>query len=397
MTKSLLNWDRLITLSKDLKESTVPHELLHGVFDIVDSKRKASILEWIQKKLNIDNVQAEEWLADNFSEYYRTGKFDVKGIPTTFVWKVKQFFQQIKEYIDGTYANRKEIWKLFDDIIDWKIEWEYWVYSDPKFQSVWHWSPYEFEKFDSTHMGAGEWNQAHWWGHYVAKNKSTWEHYAEIRPQEYSYKWVKSSDMAKKIIDSKFDWVDYLEWNANAILNKMQDGMNFEEAKKQTIENYKDLRDLYEENEQYEDLKKINKEIDFLKNIKESDIAKEKRNLYEVEIPDPIKKDTPTWSNYWEENRKLTNDEFEKIISELYKQDEKAARIALEIYGAKEAFLADGRHIYNLLADAMSPKEASKFLESLWYDWIHYFWGRDWEAYVIFNDDALEITKHHKY
>jgi ABC-type transporter lipoprotein component MlaA len=74
----------------------------------------------------------------------------------------------------------------------------------------------------------------------------------------------------------------------------MQDGMSFQEAKKQTIDDYKGLRDLYEENEQYEDLNKINKEIDFLKKIKEIDISKEKRNLYEVEIPDPIKKDTPT-------------------------------------------------------------------------------------------------------
>ena len=42
-------------------------------------------------------------------------------------------------------------------------------------------------------------------------------------------------------------------------------------------------------------------------------------------------------------------------------------------------------------------KWASKFLESLWYDWIHYFWGRDWEAYVIFNDNGLEIKNHIRY
>jgi hypothetical protein len=53
---------------------------------------------------------------------------------------------------------------------------------------------------------------------------------------------------------------------------------------------------------------------------------------------------------------------------------------------------------YRALVDILwSDKAASKFLESLGYDGIHYFWGRDWEAYVIFNDDALEITKHHKY
>jgi hypothetical protein len=56
------------------------------------------------------------------------------------------------------------------------------------------------------------------------------------------------------------------------------------------------------------------------------------------------------------------------------------------------------RNIYTKISSILWwDKEASKFLESLWYDGIHYFWGTDWEAYVIFNDDALEITKHHKY
>jgi hypothetical protein len=44
-----------------------------------------------------------------------------------------------------------------------------------------------------------------------------------------------------------------------------------------------------------------------------------------------------------------------------------------------------------------SDKAASKALESIWYDGIHYFWWRDWEAYVIFNDDALKINRHEKY
>jgi hypothetical protein len=58
----------------------------------------------------------------------------------------------------------------------------------------------------------------------------------------------------------------------------------------------------------------------------------------------------------------------------------------------------DWKGLYNELQYLLGgDKEASKFLESLGYDWIHYFWGRDWEAWVIFNDDALEITKHHKY
>jgi hypothetical protein len=55
------------------------------------------------------------------------------------------------------------------------------------------------------------------------------------------------------------------------------------------------------------------------------------------------------------------------------------------------------KDLYDMLAYAKGDKEASNFLNDIWYDGIHYFGRQDWEAYVIFNDDALEITKHHKY
>ena len=67
------------------------------------------------------------------------------------------------------------------------------------------------------------------------------------------------------------------------------------------------------------------------------------------------------------------------------------------LYRLRNAEL-DWAETYRALVDILwSDKAASQFLNKIWYDWIHYFWGRDWEAYVIFNDDALEITKHHKY
>jgi hypothetical protein len=36
----------------------------------------------------------------------------------TFVEKVKQFFYNIKKFIDGTYQSEKQIRQLFDDIIE---------------------------------------------------------------------------------------------------------------------------------------------------------------------------------------------------------------------------------------------------------------------------------------
>jgi hypothetical protein len=43
-----------------------------------------------------------------------------------------------------------------------------------------------------------------------------------------------------------------------------------------------------------EQLGKAKDEIEILKNLDKKNFSKTKRNLYEVEVPDPIKKDTPT-------------------------------------------------------------------------------------------------------
>ena len=55
------------------------------------------------------------------------------------------------------------------------------------------------------------------------------------------------------------------------------------------------------------------------------------------------------------------------------------------------------RKLWYVIWQSEEQKAASKFLESLWSDWIHYYWWRDWEAYVIFNDDALQIKDHLRY
>jgi hypothetical protein len=153
-------------------------------------------------------------------------------------------------------------------------------------------------------------------------------------------------------------------------------------------------------------------EIDVDK-IKEVDLPKN-RNLYEVEIPDPIKKNTPTWSNYFEEDGVYGRNELDKIIKALedyepIKEIEKwedlprwnnisEDQVKRNAMAWLKSEKLDWNDVYATLSNYLWwDKQASKFLESLGYDWIHYFWWRDWEAYVIFNDDALQITKHHKY
>ena len=415
-------WDKVITLARDLKESTVPHELLHATFDMVDSAKRTKILEGIQKRLKVDDVQAEEWLADNFSEYYRTGKFDTKAVPTTLAWQIKQFFQQIKEFIDWTYANRKEIQNLFDDIIDGKLEWEYWYYSDPRFQTVWHWSHAIFDKFDSSHMWEWEGAQAHGWGHYVAVDENTSRRYAWLKswiekPYEYDWKTYKEminernkysniyeSRKLSEIISLIDEWENSWGKSLNEVLENRKKFINkILENDKKTLANKSKWTEQYVIDnlnqfiENDEELLWILDEIDVNK-INKIELPKNK-HLYEVDIPDPIKKDTPTGSNYFEEWDTISSKAWKKIADKLrekwhapqddifWRSEESLNRLLWDIERWE-----DWRAVYEDIAVYLWwQKQASKFLESLWYDGIHYFWGRDWECYVIFNDDSLEM------
>lgn len=80
-----------VKLAEQLKEWTAPHETLHAVFDLVDNVRKKSLIKEIMKEKNISESQANEFIADSFSEYFRTWK-----MPWTswFRWWVKSFFQR---------------------------------------------------------------------------------------------------------------------------------------------------------------------------------------------------------------------------------------------------------------------------------------------------------------
>lgn len=100
---------------------------------MVNKKRRQEIIDLVRKHKGITEKEAKERLADSFSEYFRTGKFDTTPIPEGFVNKVKRFFNKVKEFINGTWRSRKKIQKLFDDIMENKIErgeiesneWEY--------------------------------------------------------------------------------------------------------------------------------------------------------------------------------------------------------------------------------------------------------------------------------
>ncbi len=114
--------DGVITLAEKIKEGTAPHELFHATFDMVDHARKENILRQIEKSNGLDSLNAEEYLADSFSEYFRTGKFDTKSFGKGLVENMKQFFYEVKQFILGANENKAQIKKLFDEILDGEIK-----------------------------------------------------------------------------------------------------------------------------------------------------------------------------------------------------------------------------------------------------------------------------------
>ena len=306
-------------------------------------------------------------------------------------------------------------------------------------QSVRHGSPYEFDKFDSSHMGEWEWAQAHGRGHYVAVDEKTWRHYADMWWRKlwlWEYKWksydklrdlnleserwrwgISSDDLAwfrvLRNIDNKWFTVE------EAIKDLTDKQARFIEDVKWYIKNWWDEYLTAEEWKQ--ELPKIEADYKALKWLKAEDFKLSNRNLYEVDIPDPKKADTPTGSNYIEEDWKITYQQVEKLADSLEKYDERGKRwkyrflewivrdldnlswwrdYKLDKYVTK--WDITWKKLYEHLVDYFWgrerwEKQASKFLENLWYDWIHYFWGRDWEAYVIFNDNTPVIKNHTRY
>lgn len=63
--------DGIITLAEQIKEGTAPHELFHATFDLVDQGRRGEILNAIMKEKKLDALNAEEYLADSFADYFR--------------------------------------------------------------------------------------------------------------------------------------------------------------------------------------------------------------------------------------------------------------------------------------------------------------------------------------
>ena len=336
----------------------------------------------------------------------------------------KAYMDYEKEWLGKRWIEKYEIWE------EWWLEksrkerearneikeeegykWLYGEYLDAKskargevrWKKVYHGSPYEFEKFDSTNMWKWEWNQAHWWGHYVAVDEKTGRYYADTLNWP-KYKWKEKYQLADL-------W--WHEYNVlTTILDKVADGVEPGKAIEDTKKWYKELideqkeilkteKDLNERDWAEKEINRYNERLKVLDGLKEDDFKSSKwnRNLYEVEIPDPVKRDTPTWSNYIEEDSKIWDKAFNKMIKwfedDWWKVEEHYWNYDVEKWGVAFNLTNWDNTWRDLIRDEIEDQKAfSEVLDRMWYDWIHYYGWRDWESYVIFNDKKATITNH---
>ena len=73
------------------------------------------------------------------------------------------------------------------------------------YQSAWHGSPYDFDKFDLGAIGSGEGNQVHGWGLYFAKNKKVSVAYKDVLGSKGSFVILNGE---KWTTDNEGDWTN---------------------------------------------------------------------------------------------------------------------------------------------------------------------------------------------
>lgn len=141
---------------------------------------------------------------------------------------------------------------------------------NPNKQTVYHGSPYDFDKFSNEAIGTGEGAQAHGLGHYAALNKN-----------------VADKNYRQALTGDDFDNMKYFYKNAEVTNRKekaiiasiLENGKeNVIKVREKNLPRYK-----YDEKEYNQKLK----ELDFVKNINENLIRKDtdKGQLYKLSVP----------------------------------------------------------------------------------------------------------------
>lgn len=323
---------------------------------------------------------------------------------------------------------------------------------NPNKQTVYHGSPYDFEKFSNEAIGTGEGAQAHGYGHYAAKQKN-------IADKRYRENLVGDSyKIEGEIYNPDMSAYDF---NPKAVLGDSEyyGGVeNLINKNKKDLKYSEDLINKYDElytpeqieeddilNMQYfnaqQDLERIPQEIEFLESIKGKKISKNKGQLYKLSVPkddvmlregarldkqpkivqdafnqirqeylnlEPLE-DNKTLLNYFGDKLGNANDFYEKQATEAAIKVLNGGKLSAnewqylnnlnyEDLHKLDAYFTNGEDILKRLQNHFYDKNnkeqlAQKILYDKGIKGISYNGGIDGEARVIFNPDDIVIGR----
>nr|UVY58739.1 MAG: MuF-C-terminal domain [Bacteriophage sp.] len=148
------------------------------------------------------------------------------------------------------------------------------------YQSAWHGSPYDFDKFDLGAIGSGEGNQVHGWGLYFAKNKKVSVAYKDVLGAKGSFVILNGE---KWTIDNEGDWTNgEKKVEYGSALGYVFDELEEHGTKEKAIESLQKGLDKNRYRDKYRNEAK--KAIDILRKNDASGVKGGK--LFKVDIPD---------------------------------------------------------------------------------------------------------------
>ena len=230
-------------------------------------------------------------------------------------------------------------------------------------QTVYHGSPYDFNKFSNDAIGTGEGAQAHGYGHYAAKNKDVAEGYRNRLGKG-------------EIILYNGESPKYIEFNNGMNNAQLLDAILYR-GKNGVIKHLENTRPFGKDTDEL---------INYVKSIDENALKKQSNSqLYKLSIPknDVMLREDATFA----EQPKAVQDALKKLAND-YK--EIGYGDLLDSIGWDEK----GESLYRLYSRlAGNGENAARELNNYGIKGISYNGGIDGESNVIFNPDDINIVR----
>lgn len=322
----------------------------------------------------------------------------------------------------------------------------------PLYQTAWHGSPYNFDKFTLDHIGEGEGTQVHGYGLYFAGNRETsekYQHYHDfdvdtcrvvLNGKEYFVSDTAGiSDSDGNQVPDDTPLYHILEWSSpnktkrqlmkqfRTLIDEGYNQPGFEEDRKLTREAYKLLSnsvylsksafgdsklyqvDVPENNVLLDEQAPLYKQpLEVLTGISKLDYANAHTagkiaDVYNEAVANDHKhgtnngietiKDYLSDIVYGRTDEEPTDERFEKLVKDLH-GNEKLAESVVSLGMDSKAIGIPGRSVYTGIAENYgSDKGASVALNKAGIKGITYNGKRDGRCFVVFDDNAISIVE----